>query len=326
MNTSLSKLASVASIALILGVAPWFATSAQAQKVLRWKMQPGEVMRVQFSQDMGLETSFQNQPVQTSAEMAMLMKWEVQKVSPQGVIETKQTIERVKMSMASPGTPSVEYDSASPGKLEGVAKTLADNIQPLVGVEFLQQMDARGDVLDVRLTESGQKKLASTPGGGEISEMFSKDGLRSLLAQAATVLPQEAIKPGQQWTGVSETKSPVGTLKMNNTYTYRGTEVRNGRSLERIDVAVDVTFDKVENAVGLQVNVTDQNNSGVMYFDASAGRFVDSLLHQKMTLSTMVGQQVYQQKLDTKLRMILSPVAPAARTATAPKSAPTTVR
>lgn len=306
-------------------------SAVNADKLLRWKLHPGQTLQVQFIQEMGLETKLLDQPVQTSADMAMQMTWQVQRILPEGVAETKQSIDRVWMAMESPGSPPVSYDSAKSEELQGVAKTLADSIEPMLGIEFLQQMDARGEILDVRLTDAAQQKLAQSPGATDMNDMFSKEGLRSLLSQAATVLPEKAVAPGTQWTGTSETKSPVGNLRMENTYIYRGTETRNGRELERIDVTMQVFFDRTDNSVGLKVDVSDQQNSGTMYFDATAGRFVESTIHQKMTLATAVGQQTYQQKLDTQLRMVFTDTSerpaisqpatatPAASTATRPR-------
>ncbi len=117
------------------------------------------------------------------------------------------------------------------------------------------------------------------------------------------MLPERAVAVGDQWTGVTRTQSPVGTLVMNNVYTYQGPVERNGRALERIDVEVNVSFAKGNNALGVNVDITQQENRGVMYFDARQGRFVETMLAQKMTLVTAIGDQKHEQQLDTKLRM-----------------------
>ena len=45
-----------------------------------------------------------------------------------------------------------------------------------------------------------------------INDTFSHEGLKSLLEQAAMVLPQHPVKPGDTWQGSSQINSPAGTL------------------------------------------------------------------------------------------------------------------
>jgi hypothetical protein len=207
------------------------------------------------------------------------------------------------MKIQTPGGAPVVYDSASKDPPVGMAKNLAKNIQPLIGVEFIQTMSSRGEIIDVRLSDTANAKLAGAPAGAEVRQVFSEDGVKSLLHQAATVLPERAVKPGDQWTGVTRTQSPVGTLVMNNVYTYRGTVKKDDRALDRIDVEVNVSFAKGKNALGVNVEIEQQDNRGVMYFDAEKGRFVETMLSQKMTLVTAIGDKSHRQQLNTKLRM-----------------------
>ena len=89
---------------------------------------------------------------------------------------------------------------------------------------------------------------------------------------------------------------------MNTKYTYRGTEVQEGRALERIDLEITMGFGDGPNAVGLDVKVSDQKNHGTMYFDAALGQFVRSEVVQRMTMETQLGEQVHRQQLNTRLR------------------------
>ena len=296
-------------------------TQADAQKLLRWKLQAGESLRLTFDQDMIMETSIMGNEIKSTADMAMVLNWNVRQVGSDGVADIVQSIERLHMKMQTPGGDPVEYDSAQPTQPQGLAKTLADSIQPLVGIEFVQRMNDRGEIIDVRLSDRGVAQLATAPAATQLQEIFSKQGMKSLLHQAATVLPEGPVKPGDRWKGVSETKSPVGKLVMDMTYTYRGTEIRDGRPLERIDVEVKVGFGEGPNALGLDVDVKEQQNSGSMYFDVAAGRFTDSVLRQSMTLETAVGEKTHRQKLDTQLRMrFASDHVAVAKTAARPSS------
>lgn len=278
-------------------------SDAQAQRVLRWKLKTGQAIDVSFVQDMDMESNVMGKSIKSSADMEMLMNWQVQRVAQDGSAELKQSIRRLKMSMQTPGSKPVSYDSASPTPPEGLAKSLAGSIQPLVGVEFVQKMTDRGEIVDVRLSQQSAERLQKSPESAQMQKLFSKDGLKSLLKQAATVLPDGPLKPGDQWTGSSVAESPVGRLVMNNTYTYRGVDNVKGRALDRIDVNVKVNFQDSQNKLGFKVAVKGQQNQGRMYFDATAGRFAETVLKQKMILETTVGKQVHTQKLNTLMRM-----------------------
>ncbi len=278
---------------------------AQQPKLLRWKLRPGERMKVDIIQDMKMATLMMGKEVVTSADMGMTMGWNVDSVSPEGVAVVNQSIERMRIKSENPGAEPVVYDSAAPGQSEGMVKALADNIQPLIGVKFTQQMNDRGEILAVQLSDNARSRLASAP---QLQEVFSKEGMKSLMNQAATVLPAQPIRPGQSWRGKTESNSPVGTLMMDMTYVYRGTVQRGNQQLEKIDVDIHVGFGDKPAANGLIVSVAQQSNQGSMYFDSVHGRFVDSELRQNMTLVTSLGDKKHEQKLNTLLRMRFSPV------------------
>jgi hypothetical protein len=243
-------------------------------------------------------------PINSSADMAMVMRWVVERVDPNGDSHMRQAIRRLKMELQTPGSEPISYDSGSPDVPQGMAAKLAKSIQPMVGIEFLQTMSARGEIIDVRLSDEARQQLAQLPDGAQLEQLFSKEGIQSLLHQAATVLPAEPLKPGDRWTGTSRSQSPVGSLVLNNEYTYRGAVQVEGRTLDRIDVNMLVSVDTSQNNVlGVDIQITDQTNRGVMYFDAQAGRFADTVLNQEMTLVTKLGGQQHEQQLETKLRM-----------------------
>ena len=294
------------------------ASQTQAERLLRWKLQPGETIDVRFVQDMDMVSTVLGKQLESSADMSMIMRWNVERVSQQGATQMRQSIQRLRMSMKTPGGAPVVYDSASKEPASGMANQLAQNMSPLIGVEFIQTMSPRGEIMDVRLSEAAAAKLAASPASAQLQQVFSKDGIKSLLHQAATVLPQNSVRPGDSWKGQSKSDSPVGTLVMDNTYTYRGTVNKNGRTLDRIDVDVKVSFAKGNNKLGVDVQIKQQQNKGVMYFDVDKGRFVETLLAQKMTMVTAIADQSHEQQLDTKLRMQFSDANVTARTAKIP--------
>ena len=283
-----------------------WAADAPADQLLRWKLKPGEAIDVRFVQDMDMTSTVLGKKLSSSADMAMVLRWNVEDVKEQGITTMRQSIQRLRMSMQTPGSEPVVYDSADGAAAEGMAKQLSQNMAPLIGVEFIQTMSPRGEIIDVRLSEAAKAKLSNSPASAQLRQVFSKEGIKSLMHQAATVLPEEPVKVGDQWSGQTRTDSPVGTLIMDNTYTYRGTMKKDDRLVARIDVDVDVSFAKSNNALGVDVQIQQQQSKGVMYFDVNQGRFSETLLSQKMVMVTAIADQKHEQQLDTKLRMQFS--------------------
>lgn len=318
----ISSVYTVAGISLVFIVA-WLATaqSASADKLLRWKLQPGQSLQLNFQQQTDMTTSLGGTDMRSSANVGMSIQWDVADVSSDGTARIGQSIRRLTMKMNIPGNPQVEFDSARTDQAEGLAKHLAATINPLIGLSFVQQMTNRGEITDVDMSEESQKSLRSSAAGEQLQKLFSNDGLQALLGQAATVLPHHPVKPGDRWKGTSEFNSPAGKLVMDTTYTYVGTENHDGRPLERIDVRIVVDFGDGADALGLNVEVSKQNNHGTIFFDEQLGQFVSSDIVQQMTMETKLGEQVHRQQLNTRLQMdVTEPPIVAARPATGQSS------
>jgi hypothetical protein len=283
------------------------AWGAGPEKLFRWKLHPGQQIHVRLAQTMKSAASIQGTALESSVDMRMSMKWHVLQVDQQGTAEMTQSIEHMSMTVRSPGSDVVQYDSSSPAQAGGVAQGIADGIQPLLGVNFIQRMNARGEILDVRLSPEAEQVLENMPAGAQLKEMFSENGIKTLVNQAAAVLPEHPVRPGDQWRGQAETKSPAGSLRMDIFYRYEDTEQRQGRELERIAVSIKVSLPPADNPLGLEVNIVEQDNQGVLYFDARGGRFVETQLRQRMTLETVLGSRSHRQDIDTRLRMQFLP-------------------
>ncbi len=279
-------------------------------KQLRWKFQPGDALQVTFQQNTQMTSDVSGTGITTIAKMGMSSRWDVRAIETNGVYDIQQTIERVTMEMIVPGGHNLVYDTASTEAPQGMAKTLAASVDPLVGVDFMHKMSPRGEIVDIGLSEQSKARLANNPGAVHVQQIFTRDGLESLLHHAATVLPEAAISPGYSWNGTSEIKNPAGNMVMDMVYVYKGTEQVDGRPLERIDVSVNVRFGEEHSALGLKVGITKQQNQGTLYFDAAKGRFARTQLSQKMTLETKIGDQKHVQHLESGLEMAFQPAPP----------------
>src|SRR5262245_43866581 len=82
----------------------WLAWAATASPVrcetrLRWKFKPGETLQFDFRQGSKTEATVAGKPTTANLEMAMRLKWSVDKVDPPGGATITQAIEKLSLTM-----------------------------------------------------------------------------------------------------------------------------------------------------------------------------------------------------------------------------------
>jgi hypothetical protein len=277
------------------------ATPSRAEELLRWKLNAGETLHVELAQKSELETNVANKPVKMKLDMGFGLKWQVESVSETGVARIAQSFTRLRLKMELPKQDPVEYDSAAETKPTGPAKDVADAVGPLIGAKFFVSMNDRGEIVDVKLSDEAAK-LLETPAAARWKETISKEGLTDLLRQSAAVLPEKPVAKGASWTVPTSSKSPLGPLKLSHKYTYQGAEERGGKMLAKI--AVQTTLE-LEASKG-KPQLKEQKHSGLLYFDAEAGRFVETEVNQELATEAPYRDTVVKAKAVSTLRMKVS--------------------
>jgi len=300
---------------LALIVAAMMVVGARAQEKLRWKFNAGDQLTLKVVQEVGMETTMFNQPIKMNTNMEMELGWTVESVDEQGLANITLSIDRVRISMAAPGMEKTAYDSGADAEPAGDAIPLATSIEPILGVKINQKMNARGEVIDVSLSPAAEKAFAKLPGGSQYRQIFSKSGLKQLSGQAGMLLPEEAVSKGDTWTQKSETALPMGQFNATAQYTYEGQEAVEEKALDKIAVNLTLAFGndgKISVRTGAgeveaTVAVKDQNNSGHMLFDREAGRFVKTVMNQKLTLQTTFGETKMEQNVTSTTTVTITP-------------------
>jgi hypothetical protein len=292
----------VALAALLLAAA-----DARAQTLLRWKLQPGEKFRVEFSQKSDLETTVGTKPLKMSIDMTMDMNWSVDAVDQQGVAQLTQSFSRLAMKMDIPGTGAIQFDSAAPAPAAGPAKDIAAAVAPLIGAPFVLKMNDRGEILEVKLSDEATKAFEAAAADARLKSVFSKESISETLRQSSAVLPEKPVQMGESWNVVTQTASPLGLVKQASTYTYDGTESRDDRTLEKIKVESTLTLDKQQDPSSPKIVLKEQQQSGTLYFDPAAGRFVDSEITQKLTTETPYREMIIRTKASSTMQMKITP-------------------
>jgi hypothetical protein len=294
------------ALTILLVAAVTHSSPVRAEKLLRWKLQADESLQVQFVQESQIETTVNNKPLKMSIEMSMNMYWTVDDVDPQGGVQMTQSITRMQLKMDAASSGVVDYDSASTAKPIGPARDIASAIRPLIGAPFQVNMNNRGEIIDVKLSDEAAKAFESAARDGRVQNIFSKDGLSETLRQSAALLPEQPVNEDDRWIVTNQTRSPLGTLKQTSTYTYQGTEDRDGQPLEKIAVESSLNLVNASDPAGPTVALKEQQHTGVLYFDAANGRFVSSQISQHLTTETPYRDTTIRVKVDSTMQMNIS--------------------
>ncbi len=281
------------------------ADPADAAKQLRWKVKAGEKYQLEMTQTTRQVVTLGEQTVEIPQQIVMYGTWVVDSVDADGTFRITQTIDRVTMTMSAPFTGEVKYDSASNEEPKGLAKTIGDVIQPMLGAKFTQTMDQRGKIHEIKVPNEAFQGLNANP---VLKQFFTGDSFKEMFRKASPELPADAIDEGFSWKNSTENKTPLGTMKMDATYTYVGEEQRDARALDKFNVDIKLDFGNGAGPGGAKVRIGEQENSGTFYFDNEAGRIVETTMKQKVKIEVTVADQTVDQHLDNTVKMMLKPV------------------
>ena len=297
------KVVALAAALLVAG-----GSTAQAQKVLRWKFTPGQTLRYVMNQEQSQKIKAGTTPITMTMTMTMNMTQKIESVDARGVASVTQTIDRIQMKMTSPQGIGLDYDSASGKPPEGLAKLMAPMFDAMVKKPFTMKMDPQGKVSDMKLPQGfveSVNKISGNPMGG----LFTEEGMQQMTGQGMAVLPEKPVSAGDTWTQQAGMAMPMlGRISVKNTYRYEGTEKRDGKELEKIanTLKMDISPQK-DKPQPFEIKMTDQKMQGTTYFDNEAGRLVETKTGGTMKMTISVGGQQIEQDIDMSQTLRLAP-------------------
>src|ERR1700722_4238081 len=103
---ALARFAGIVLIWTISGL-----VSAEAQTVLRWKLQPNQTLHYEIGQDVTSSFTLNGQPMQLSVAQTLDVGWQVETVDADGTASLSQTFDRIRVKVVQLNQPAVEYDS-----------------------------------------------------------------------------------------------------------------------------------------------------------------------------------------------------------------------
>jgi hypothetical protein len=308
-------LRSIALAALALVVV----STARADSPPRWKFKTGESLNYVLERAAEGKVTMMGAAFEFKMGMAFDTTWQVKGVESDGTASVEQTVDRIQINMSSPLAGSVNYDSKSSEKPgAGPVWTLLEPVVTgMLGQTFKVKISPLGKVTDIelpaKLSESfakqrvGQNRQAGLGIGGNA---FTERGVKELLTRAVVLLPEAA---GKDWTQSFDNPIPfIGRQTAEITFSLAGTEDVDGKKLEKIVTKTELMFEPEENPRA-ELEITAQEGSGLVYFDAQAGRMVKASSSQSSALEMSGPQELTQEVKETsQIRMGKSPDKPLA--------------
>ncbi len=282
-------------------------SSSHAATTLRWKFEPGQILHQIVVQDMKMTMKIRGRTIVTNITQTMDATWKVGAVDAQGTAEITQTFDRIQMKMTAAGAPGFEFDSDKDQELTGIGAMLGPSLKAMAKSKFELKMTTRGEIVAVEVSQETADALKKLPGAGAMGGLFSKDGMIAMIKKSSQAFPEQPLEKGDDWTTKTEIEMPnIGAMAADTKLTYAGPEEVEGKQLEKLDVSITMAI-KPKVGGQTQVNLKEQDASGVIYFDNAAGRIDHSEIVQNMTLQVMVAGNNFTQEILQTISTRLTP-------------------
>jgi hypothetical protein len=291
-------------VCLVLLAAP--SARALAEGVpLSWHFKPGETLHYVAKQEVVQNLSSPTISGKMNVGITLDLTWAVQSVDAQQVASLKQMIDRVQMNVDGPKGVKVQYDSVSGKEPEGAAKAAVAGLQTLAKKPMSLKIDPQGKILEVKLPQDVLDEIQKTPALQPLARTFSEEGMKQLLG--LSLLPKESLVPGKSWDDESLFENAqAGKQKVKSTYTYVGPKTVEGKPVEQIDSVVTLEVLPPEQQAA-KVDITEQHGTGTAYFDAAAGRLLQSTTTMKLKMTVEFGGQSLTSDATTSRTFQLAP-------------------
>jgi hypothetical protein len=279
-------------------------TEARAS-TLRWKFQPGETLHYVMDQKTVTTATAEGRDIKTTLSQTIYWDWSVKAVGSDGVADLIQKITRIRTRIDSPFG-ALEFDSKD-GKEPSVpgASAIVPLIKALVGAEFSFKMSPMGELSDVKVPQQVSAVIRDAGAEGRGPTMFTEDGLKNMIKESSLGLPKEDLAEGKGWTKQTSVPSPIGTMSLDKTFTYRGPDPQAGRGMEKITLQTRVDIQPAKE-LGVDVKIDSQEGIGRFLFNNVAGRVTESSVTEKIKTILTVNKMSMTQNNETTTTMKLT--------------------
>ena len=292
-----------------------FATLANGQDApdaspvqLRWKLREGDQLRLKVIQTTKTETKVNDKPTAMSIDTGMEMLWRVDRVEEDGTMRMTQSFTRFMMKTATPDGQTVIHDSLSKEQPSPETQDFARDIGPLLRARVAVVMSDRGEIADVALPPETEGLLADLPDASKWKSLLTKEGMSRTLRQSLGLLPEAPVAAGDAWSDNHDLDSPLGKIRLANSYTYESTISRDGKSFEKLAVVTRVEPQNETKPLDGPAVPIPREYGGVFYFDNAAGRLVHSRITQTTVSEVPYRDTTIQVKASSSILVNVTPM------------------
>lgn len=199
---------------------------------------------------------------------------------------------------------SIEYDSKDEEKPTGNdAAMLGEMLDRMVGVEFVMQIDPRGQIGKVEVPKEIIEAMQANPMLRQMGGMFTEKGMKEMFKQSMIVFPEESLEIGDEWTDSLEIEQSFGKQKMDITTTYQGMVSQDGTDFARLTRNLDIEMEPAPNSP-ISIEIVEKDVEAEILFDPEIGQLIESDLNQRMSMRvTGPNGQAIDQTIESRLRM-----------------------
>ncbi|MBI1313729.1 hypothetical protein GC176_20750 [bacterium] len=257
------------------------ATFAQDSVTFRYRFEPGEKLTYDISNSVKQTQNVNGQAVKSEFAVHTRVEREVSQIDGDGNIVLTSRNQKLTAMMQVGPLGKYEYSSEKTDNDE--SSTLGAAATPLYDA-------IRNAVVKVTLTPQGevlavsglQEALADVLKSNALTAQLagganSKDGARASYGEHFLQFPEKAVEPGDTWELPLELTIPqVGKVTGTTKCRYEGTEVVDGRTLQRITSTSEVTVDVDirQDGVTASGKIEMTKSAGVNRFDLATGRLI----------------------------------------------------
>lgn len=242
--------------------------------LLRLKYQEGETLTYETTVDGvgSVHVMGQTQAIDMTGTMQMVMK--VEEIDDEGNFTIVTGVDVAELTVTMNGSP----------------------VQPPnQDITMRTKMTPRGEILDIQMEQSVDQSGTQSPWNSQMAKMLTGgfDLNRMLLGQKMAAFPEEAVNPGDEWTGdAPEVELRGETAPLEITTKYDGTIELEGRTCARLDSAMCMqpsALGELATMLSMEGSTTTQTRT---WFDIEAGRALATMEKTQVSMQVSLPAEI----------------------------------
>jgi hypothetical protein len=259
---------------------------------LKWVVGNRYTQRVEVNQNSETRMPRSPKPIKQDVVMGQEFTMRVLKETEDGGHEMEMEFVGLQMAVSMGEKTVLNFDTGAEAT-EDERNSVTAGFRKLVGSRVKFTFDDKNKVTRVEGVEAIKEKLnTAMPAQAKamVNMLFTEDYLKQMV-NFGQGLPPKPVAVGESWPVQTEVPmGPMGTMVIDQQYTFRGWEEREKRKCALMEFAGTVKTKPGKNPefMGVNMDLQDGRSSGKSWFDPEAGMFIESAIDQNIVLHLTV--------------------------------------